>query len=224
LYRLKPHPARSDTRAVRFARQEPPDPARSRLRSLHPSLNTPVVVVEELPPGPASAAIACLGGSQGPQVALAIRSERSGHVVFYGPDDELREWQGPDLVLDAALSFAESMGFLFEQDRLLEAPAEAGRLWAALLEGAGRARGGPLAELERAPRRPQPAPREPEAARAHPEELWLEELAEPVPSVPPAATLTKFRGRAGCSPPRPSATRQGAADRPHPRHLARKGR
>src|SRR5262245_14668514 len=94
--RLKATAHRSDDRSVIFARQDAPDPARSALRSLRPSLNAPVVVVDDLPAGPATAVIAGLGGPEGPRVALAIRSERSGQVVFYGPDDDLLEWQGPE--------------------------------------------------------------------------------------------------------------------------------
>src|SRR5262245_38682199 len=101
---LKAPPHRSDDPGVFFARQDAPDPARSALRSLRPSMNRPVVVVEDLPAGPASAAIASLGGPAGSRVALAIRSERSGQVVFFGPDEELRAWHGAEQALDAALA------------------------------------------------------------------------------------------------------------------------
>jgi hypothetical protein len=177
-----------------FARQEAPEPARNALRSLRCSLNTPVVVVEDLPAGPATAAIACVGGPAGWRVSLAIRSERSGQVVFFGPDDELREWQGQELALDAALSFAESMGFLFEDDRVRESPAEARRLWDALLDASGRPRT-PLGEGGRAPDA-EPARSElaDSAADSDPDgELWLEEVAAPGPLVSASVPLTKFR-------------------------------
>jgi hypothetical protein len=199
---------------VLFARQEAPDPARSALRSLRPSLNTPVVVMEDLPSGPASAVIACLGGPAGSRVALAIRSERSGQVVFFGPDEELREWQGRDLALDAALSFAESMGFLFEDDRVREAPGEARRLWEALLEASGRARvqlageGDPAPGAEASPRAASARP----AAQTDPddEELWLEEVAVAGPVVSASISLSKFRRAPGAPPARAGEAVPGA--------------
>src|SRR5262249_11195100 len=86
-------PGRS--RPVFSPSQPPPAPTRTAPRALRPSLNPPVLGVGELPPGPASAAIACLGGPGGPRISLALRSLRSGEVVFFGPDEELGEWRGP---------------------------------------------------------------------------------------------------------------------------------
>jgi hypothetical protein len=192
---------------VFFARQEAPDPARSALRSLRPSLNTPVVVVEDLPAGPASAAIACLGDPAGLRVVLAIRSERSGQAIFFGPDDEPRDWQGPEGALDAALSFAESMGFLFEEDRMTLAPAETQRLWGDLLDACTRrppsARAMPAAEPLALPPWPSSEPDD--------EELWLEEIAPAERAVSRSVCLTKFRRAAA---PRRSAAQDGAAVRP----------
>ena len=196
-----------------FARQEAPDPATSALRSLRPSLNTPVVVVEELPTGPASAAIACLCDPAGSRVVLAIRSERSGQAIFFGPDDELREWQGPEQAVDAALSFAESMGFLFEDDRLAAAPAEAIELWRSLLDACSQVPGS-LAEPPARATAPAPA-----ALAASPEpdaeELWLEEVAPAVQAVGHSVPLTKFR-RAPAPPPRRPAERTRAPLTKHP--------
>ena len=173
-----------------FARQQAPDLARSALRSLRPSLNTPVVVVDDLPAGPASAVIACLRGPAGSQVALAIRSERSGQVVFFGPGEELREWQGQDPALDAALSFAESMGFLFEEDRVRESPGEARRLWEALLDASARA------AMEVRPEEEE-------------EELWLEEVAVAGPVRSASVPLTKFRCAPGAPVPAAGAAPGG---------------
>jgi hypothetical protein len=193
--RLKAGRFQDDSGGVFFARQEPPDPTRCALRALRASLNTPVLVVQELPPGPASAAIACLGGPGGPRISLALRSVRSGEVVFFGPDDDPREWQGPEVALDAALSFAESMGFLFEDDRLGDDPDGARRLWRDLVEAAGRE---PLAGLAGA------APGDP-----GPEAAWLEDVAPPL-AVGRGVPLTKFRrapARAGAAPDRAAAPR-----------------
>ena len=93
-----------------------PESVRSPLRSVRFSLNTPVVSVPELPTGPASAGIAVHAGGQDSIVNLAIRCVRTGHVVFYGPDEDWSDFHGPDLAVDAALSFAESLGFLFDDD------------------------------------------------------------------------------------------------------------
>lgn len=196
-----------------FARQAAPDAARSALRSFRPSLNTPVVVVEDLPAGPASAAIASLADPAGPRVVLAIRSERSGQAIFFGPDEEPWEGQGPEWALDAALSFAESMGFLFEDDRVSQAPDEARRLWGALLDAGGRLRGAlpaPARPLAAPGRRAPPDPPEPDG-----EAFWLEEIAPPAEAVCDALPLTKFR-RAPAASPRAPAQRVAAPPARHP--------
>jgi hypothetical protein len=94
-----------------------PAPGRRReLRSLRVSLNTPVVAIDDLPVGPAAAAVAVHAAPGGPQLTLALRSVRTGQVVFYAPDEE---WQpGAAVALDAVLSFAEGLGFLFDEDAL----------------------------------------------------------------------------------------------------------
>lgn len=162
---------------------------RTALRSLRPSLNTPVLVVDDLPAGPASAAIATLGAPGGMRVALAIRSERTGEVVFFGADDDLRERQATDLALDAVLSFAESMGFLFDDDRMNAVPAEARRLWAALLEASSLGGSTGSQQGSGPVREPRPMP-------AALEEIWLEEVAAPGPGVSSSVALTKFRSGA----------------------------
>ena len=199
-----------------LARQEAPEPAQGALRSLRPSMNSPVVVVEDLPAGPATAALACLAGPGGPRVALAIRSQRSGQVVFFGPDEELRGRDAQEDAFDAALHFAESLGFLFEDDRVAEAPAEASRLWDSLLEAASRSGRAPLRPAPRAVPQPAPAPSE--------EELWLEQVADPGPPIGRALPLTKFRSAvataarpaaksAGPAPARPLARFEAGRDR-----------
>jgi hypothetical protein len=107
-----------------------PAPGRPReLRSLRVSLNTPVVAIEALPVGPAAAAVAVHAAPGGPQLTLALRSVRSGQVVLYTPDEE---WQpGAEVALDAALSFAEGLGFLFDEDAVMPGhdPRDAARRW-----------------------------------------------------------------------------------------------
>lgn len=92
-----------------------PTPGGADLRSLRLSLNTPVVAREGFPVGPAAAAVAVHGAPGAAQLLLALRAVRSGHVALLGPDsdapiDDLRH------AVDSALAFAESIGFLFEDE------------------------------------------------------------------------------------------------------------
>jgi hypothetical protein len=159
---------------VSFVRRAAPDRAQGELRSLRPSLNSPVVVVDELPAGPASAVMAELRGGGGARIALAIRSERTGQVALFAAEDEGWEARGAETALDAALSFAEGMGFLFDDDRLAAAPAAAQRLWEELVEASAPG-GSPAAVPE-------------ELAREAPR-------AASAGAIGPSVPLTKFRSR-----------------------------
>ena len=90
------------------------------LLTLHVSLNSPVVAHESLPNGPAAAAVAL--DARGAMVCL--RSVRTGRTAFFVSGDELT----PQLALDAALSFAESLGFLFDDDEVVLRGSEAALL------------------------------------------------------------------------------------------------
>jgi hypothetical protein len=95
-------------------------------------MNTPVVTVESLPVGPASAAVA-LHPAPEAGVTLAVRSVRTGHVAFFTSARDATD--RPERVLDAALSYGESMGFLFDDDEVgsgaggAEAAARRWRVW-----------------------------------------------------------------------------------------------
>lgn len=135
LARLKREAPSPDTVLVIFSSDAPFETDCSELRALHVSLNSPVVTLEQLPVGPASAAVAFHAGER-PGVTLAVRSIRTGHLAFFTSGRE-EAADHPEVVLDAALSFAESMGFLFDED-LVEAlgdrgPREAARHWIDLL-------------------------------------------------------------------------------------------
>jgi hypothetical protein len=99
------------------ARSVPSRPA-IELRSLRRSLNTPVLAIAELPVGPGSAAIASHVDSRDghPRYTLAVRCERSREVVFFSACDEDFSLSDLSLAAEAALSLAEGMGFLFEED------------------------------------------------------------------------------------------------------------
>jgi hypothetical protein len=90
------------------------------LHALYVSLNSPVVAIEELPVGPATAAIAVHAAG----TALLIRSARTGTVACFAA--------APRFGLEAALSHAEGLGFLFDDEANL-AGSGAARSWPAWL-------------------------------------------------------------------------------------------
>lgn len=145
----------------------PEEAAAPELRALRLSLNSPVVKLAALPVGPASAAIALEVTRGGLRVAVALRSERNGEARLFGPENAGEAGSDPERLLDAALSFAEGMGFLFDDDEVETrgeaGPREAARIWRRF---AGLADAGPAPE--------------PEAGGGLP---------------PPAVALTKFRQR-----------------------------
>ncbi len=131
----------------------PEVPAEFELRALRLSLNSPVVEVDSLPVGPANAAVALYAASAGLRVVLALRSERGGKRVFYAAEEEEEAAGG---FLDAALSFAERMGFLFEDDEVETrgeaGPEEGARIWAAFTGCAEPSRSDVPSEAVAAPR------------------------------------------------------------------------
>jgi hypothetical protein len=130
------------------------------LRALHLSLNSPVVQVAPLPVGPASAAIALHATPASLRVTLALRSERGAQRAFYAREEP--GGSDPEELLDVALSFAEGMGFLFDDDEVEThgelGPREGARIWLGFtgVEPPDRRaeRGAPSA----ASRAPEPAP------------------------------------------------------------------
>jgi len=155
---------------VFFPRSTPLSVAPVHVQGLRLSLNTPVVATEELPIGPARAAILVHDDPQrGPTVTIGIRSLRADRVALYGMENEPDDGADLEVALDAALTFAESMGFLFDEDEVAGGGAQAKTrslgLWRELLgEEAG--------EPARAPAVAASRKQEPEA------ELLLEDLAE----------------------------------------------
>jgi hypothetical protein len=152
---------------VFFPRTTPLSLAPAQVRGLRLSLNTPVVATEDLPIGPARAAILVHAeAGRGETVTIGIRSLRADRVALYGIEGDEGGGASLDVAVDAALTFAESMGFLFDEDEIGSAGASERRrchgLWRELLgEDAPASRRGAR-------------PIEPE----EPDELLLEELAE----------------------------------------------
>ncbi len=97
------------------------------LRALYVALNSPVVTLEGMPRGPASAAVAL--HEEG--ASLCVRSAKTGQIRWFVTSDDLRS--DTRVAVDAALSFAESMGFLFDDDEVTRrgdtGAAEAATLW-----------------------------------------------------------------------------------------------
>ena len=214
---LKRRPLCADTAVMFSPRQRPLLLVADRLLGLRLSINKPVVGTAELPAGPARAAILVHSEGGRRRFAVAVRSLRNGASVVYQLEGEdLNESTGWAVALDAALSFGESMGFLFDDELLAERNSETVRVALARVR-----------ELI-AP----PGPAEQEFADEGPEILLddaLDAEAKPAPAAPelpkqargskqapaerrPAAVLSKFRGAAKeAAKPTPDAAGRGAA-------------
>ena len=111
-----------------FPRQTPLGLTAKRVLGLRRSLNSPVVGIEGFVPGPAQAAILIHEEEDGgPNLAVAVRCTETGQVAIYSFEGDLHEASGLGLGIDAAHSFAESMGFLFDDDELGPDSDEAAR-------------------------------------------------------------------------------------------------
>jgi hypothetical protein len=168
-------------------RRRPIELEPQRVLALRPSLNTPVISVSELPVGPACAAILVhMEPGQGLQINVGVRSLGCGSVTVFGFDQPISAGV-VNVALDAALSFAESMGFLFDDDMVDD---DAGSQEKAVLRwremiGEVAGEGGPLA----------PAADADELFDADGGELTdpPEPAPAPEPEPTPTVALTKFR-------------------------------
>ena len=100
---------------------EPPALEADDLVHLCASLNAPVLNIDVLPVGPARAAIVLhaerrADGSRRPQLSVGLRSLETGRVAVYQYQGDVRKLRSAARALDVALSFAEAMGFLFDDD------------------------------------------------------------------------------------------------------------
>ena len=85
-----------------------------------------------LPVGPARAAIVLYAerneqGSVVPQLSVGLRSLDTGRVAVFQYSGEVRKLNSASRALDVALSFAEAMGFLFDDD-LVRGSGPSGRI------------------------------------------------------------------------------------------------
>jgi hypothetical protein len=163
-----------------------------------------VVSTPVLAAGPARAAIVVHEEDGVPRFGVAVRSLRSGACVIYELDEDLAaDASGCEVALDAALTFGESMGFLFDDDALASAdPHARRRALAALAELLGDA-------ASEAPEALAPAPSA---------EILLEDVdadlsrradSGPLETSAPAPPLSKFRR--GAAAVGPCATERLAA-------------
>lgn len=220
------------------ARQRPLLVVEDRLLALRLSLNTPVLSTAELPTGPARAAIAVYSEAGMRRFAVLARSLRGGLAVVYELEAEpATDEAGWNVALDAALSFGESMGFLFDDELVVDRRPET--LRAALARMHALIAPPEVGDLDEMSARSDAAP---EAAQDGPgprtgppedlSEILLEDEFEgheaaartpagPSPAPPPqapaaAVSLSKFRG----APPPPAPP---AADAPEQTEPGRTG-
>jgi hypothetical protein len=137
---------------VFFPRTERLDLTAERIHALRISLNAPVIGLAGIPTGPARASILVHDEADGrPQVTIGIRSLRSGDVVVFSFEGEFGGDLPLEVGIDAALSFAESMGFLFDDDEVQGRDAGARErargLWVELMGAPPAGASGPADEL-----------------------------------------------------------------------------
>jgi hypothetical protein len=182
------------------------------------SLNTPVLNIDELPVGPARAAIVLYGSGYGSLgLAVGVRSLETRQVAVFAYNGSIDMQCLPADAMEDATSFAERMGFLFDDDVVAasasesDARARALRLWTELTDAPEADEEQqepvePLDELAPPPLSPavrlEPAPEElvlddladlgADLSSPGADELWLEELSEAPPA--PAATASARSG------------------------------
>jgi len=135
---LKAEPIRSDTGSMLFSSHSTPARSGIDLRSVRRALNTPVLAIAQLPVGPASAVIAAhIDSCDGLlRYTLAVRCERSRGVVFFAVREEDLVRSESSLAAEAALSLAEGMGFLFEEDSPPISGEAAASIWEEFVDSA----------------------------------------------------------------------------------------
>ena len=115
-------------------RLRPLEVSGERVRALRVSLNTPLLSTPDLPAAPGRAVIVVHRDARGQMDAtVGVRSQQSGEIVYWSFDGDLASDDDLAVAADAALSFAESLGFLFDESSL--DGAEAGKAWRAWFRG-----------------------------------------------------------------------------------------
>ena len=219
-------------------RSEPLLLSEAGIQGLCVSLNTPVLNIEELPVGPARATIVLFDSGYGTMgLGIGIRSVETRQIVVFSYRGTLDMQTTTVDAMERAASFAERMGFLFDEDVVQSSGsdgcARALRLWTDLT-------GLPELEEVEEPEEVAPPPLSPAVpldpaesdelvlddlaewrpaaeADAKPDpvpestELWLEDLSEvaPVPAEPVPTARAAFSPPSvpPPDPPRPALSR-----------------
>jgi hypothetical protein len=113
---LKSCAGTADERGMFVACAEVPRLSEEGLRGLCLSLNSPVVHTDELPLGPVRAAIACHDHDGMPSLTVALRSLDGPAATAFRWDGELDDADDVEGTIAIAQDFAESLGFLFDDD------------------------------------------------------------------------------------------------------------
>lgn len=184
-------------------RSEPPVVREAQLRELRLAMNTPHLRVPDLPAGPAQAAILVYEQADGVHaLCVLVRSLSDGSLLCWSWE-EATDSGALLAAVEAALSFGEAMGFLFDDDALgaAIAPEERRRALGHLWEMSGW----PPPDVA-----PEPAAQRPVARSDSPAVELLEAQARLADRLP----LTKFRRRPEPAPAPaavPAAAQEGAA-------------
>ncbi len=100
-------------------RLRPLEQLERRVVAVRYSMNEPIVATPELPAGPARAAILVYLEDNARRVVVVIRSlSRARWVLYEMRGEEFHEATG--MAFDAGLTLAESMGFVFDDERLAQ--------------------------------------------------------------------------------------------------------
>lgn len=198
-----------------FARSHPPAVREERLQSLWLAVNTPELAADELPAGPARGAIAVYEPDEPDEcgalaLCVLVRSLGDGALACWSWDGPL-EAAALRRAIEAALCFAEGMGFLFDDDALASADAGSRRqaldLWWELSGWSEH-----VAEV-----RPDAEDTEAVASLVTPlPAVAATAETAPAPSAPRTRLpvrlpLTKFRRRLGAPQPEPPAERSAGS-------------
>lgn len=124
---LKRRAARADRRTMFSLSKDPLPLSEACLHGMCVSLNAPVVYGDDLPPGPARAAIVTYAEDYGDfGMAVGMRALEDGTVAVYRYREPIVDPADIAAALEAALIFAEGLGFLFDED-MIDANSRSGR-------------------------------------------------------------------------------------------------
>ncbi len=106
------------------------------LLALRPALNAPVLNTDFLPVGPARAAIVVFAEEYGGiGLAIGVRSNEGGQIAVFRNQTSIDASTNITDALEPALTSAERMGFLFDEDMVESIPGGQGRVQAMSLWG-----------------------------------------------------------------------------------------